>query len=80
MRLPRRFHGSVALDANRVYSEADKIAREVIQQLCALVDAQVEVTLELRAVVPSGTPEHVVRAVSENCRTLRFGSYGFEDL
>jgi len=75
----RRFHGSVSLDANRAYSEAEKVAREVIQHLSALVGAQVEVTLELRALVPDGAPDHVVRTVTENCRTLKFGSYGFED-
>jgi hypothetical protein len=75
----RRFHGSVSLDANRAYSEAEKVAREVIQHLSALVGAQVEVTLELRALVPDGAPDHVVRTVTENCRTLKFCSYGFED-
>jgi hypothetical protein len=38
----------------------------------------VTVTLEIEATVPDGTPEHVVRIVTENSRTLRFTSQGFE--
>ena len=28
--------------------------------------------------VPQGVPEQVVRVVTENCRTLKFTSHGFE--
>lgn len=36
------------------------------------------VTLEVEATVPEGVPERVVRVVTENCRTLKFTSHGFE--
>jgi len=77
--MPRRFHGSVVLDASRVGRDASKIADEVIQHLAGLLDANVEVTLEIQAQVRDGAPDHVVRTVTENCRTLRFKSYGFEE-
>ena len=38
----------------------------------------VKVTLEIEAEIPSGAPENVVRTVTENNRTLKFGSHGFE--
>jgi hypothetical protein len=38
----------------------------------------VRVTLEIDARLPSGAPENVVRIVTENCRTLKFESQGFE--
>ena len=44
----------------------------------ALVDANVEVTLEIKADVPNGVSEKIVRDVTENCRTLKFDTYGFE--
>jgi hypothetical protein len=42
------------------------------------VGADVKVTLEIQADIPSGAPDHVVRTVTENCRTLKFDSQGFE--
>ena len=44
-----------------------------------LVGANVEVTLEIQASIPDGAPEKTVRDVTENCRTLKFESYGFEE-
>ena len=77
-RKPRRFHGSVTLDSARVGVDASRIADEVIVHLSGLVGAEVKVTLEIRAEVQDGAPDHVVRAVTENCRTLNFTHQGFE--
>jgi hypothetical protein len=76
--LPRRFHGTVNLDATRVGRDASRIAEEVIAHLSALVGAKVTVTLEVDAEIPSGAPDHVVRTVTENSRTLKFTSQAFE--
>jgi predicted AAA+ superfamily ATPase len=75
---PRRFHGTVNLDEARVGRDASKIAEEVIAHLVALVGAKVTVTLEIGAEIPAGAPDKVVRTVTENCRTLKFSSHGFE--
>lgn len=75
---PKRFHGSVTLDAARVGRDASRIADEVIVHLAALMDAKVTVTLEVEAEIPSGAPDNVVRTVTENARTLRFSTQGFE--
>ena len=75
---PKRFHGSVSLDPARVGRDASRIAEEVIAHLSGLVGAAVTVTLEVEAVVPSGAPEHVVRTVTENARTLKFTNQAFE--
>ena len=74
----RRFHGAVTLDATRVGRDASQIADEVIAHLAGLVGAKVTVTLEIEAEIPSGAPGHVVRTVTENSRTLKFSSQGFE--
>jgi len=76
---PRRFHGTVKLDPTRVGRDAGKIADEVISHLVGLVGSNVTVTLEIEAEVKSGTPDNVVRTVTENCRTLKFSSQGFEN-
>jgi BioD-like phosphotransacetylase family protein len=58
--------------------DASRIAEEVIAHLSGLVGAKVTVTIEVEAEVPSGASDHVVRTVTENCRTLKFTSHGFE--
>lgn len=75
---PRRFHGTVTLDPARVGRDAGRVAEEVIAHLSGLVGAKVTVTLEVEAEIPDGAPEHVVRTVTENSRTLKFTSQGFE--
>ena len=76
--LPKRFHGSVLLDETRVGRDASRIADEVISHLSGLMGATVRVTLEIEAEIPSGAPDNVVRTVTENGRTLKFSSQGFE--
>lgn len=75
---PKRFHGTVALDATRVGRDASKIAEEVVAHLAGLVGAKVNITIEIEAEIPEGVPDSVVRTVTENSRTLKFGSHGFE--
>lgn len=69
----------MSLDPRRVGPDAARIAEEVIAHLAGLVGADVEVTLEVEAKLPTGVPEHVVRIVTENSRTLKFSSQGFEE-
>ena len=76
--MPKRFHGTVALDPTRVGRDAGRIADEVIAHLAGLVGSEVTVTLEIEAKIPSGVPDNVVRTVTENSRTLKFTSQGFE--
>ncbi|HOD81284.1 MAG TPA: Swt1 family HEPN domain-containing protein [Phycisphaerae bacterium] len=74
----KRYHGTVALDPTRVGRDASRIADEIIAHLAGLVGAEVTVTLEVEAQIPLGAPDHVVRTVTENGRTLKFTSQGFE--
>jgi hypothetical protein len=74
----RRFHGTVQLDATRVGRDASRIADEVIAHLAGQVNAEVTVTLEIEASLPDGASEQIVRTVTENSRTLKFTSHGFE--
>ena len=76
---PKRFYGTVPLDAMRAGLDASQIADEVISHLVGLVGAKVRVTLEVEAEIPDGAPDHVVRIVTENSRTLKFTSQGFEE-
>lgn len=75
----RRFHGSVVLDPLRLGRDATEIANEIVQHLMKQPGASVEVTLEIQADIPKGAPDDLTRTVSENCRTLKFKNFDFEE-
>ena len=77
--VPLRFHGLVRLDPTRVGRDAAQIAQEIIQHLTPLAGAKVEVLLEIQAGLPRGAPDPAIRTVTENCRTLKFESFDFEE-
>jgi len=68
----------VRLDPTHVGRDAGRIADEVIAHLEGLVGSTVTVTLDIEAEIPAGAPDQVVRVVTENGRTLKFSSQGFE--
>jgi predicted AAA+ superfamily ATPase len=74
-----RFHGSVSVDPLRLGRDAARIAEEVLQHLTGVVGANVQVTIEIKADLPDGAGDKLVRDVTENCRTLRFSAFGFEE-
>lgn len=76
---PRRYHGVVELDPDRVGRDASRIADEIISHLSTLPSSRVHVTLEIQAEIPDGASEGVIRTVTENARTLKFSSQGFEE-
>jgi hypothetical protein len=62
-----------------VREDAEGVAMVVIKHLVALVDANVEVKLEIAADVPSGVPDDIMRTITENAKTLRFEQHGFAE-
>jgi hypothetical protein len=74
----RRFHGTAFLDPARVGCDASQIADVVVAHLVGLIGAKVTATLEIEAEIPTGAPDNIVRTVTENSRTLKFTSAGFE--
>jgi hypothetical protein len=70
--------GSVRVDSARVGRDAGRIADEVVAHLVGQVGVEVAVTIEIQARLPSGASDQLVRTVTENCRTLKFDSQGFE--
>lgn len=74
-----RFYGSVAIDPQRAVRDATTIVEEIVQHLTALAGANVRLTIEIGADMPDGAPNHIVRTVTENARTLKFRESGFEE-
>ena len=66
------------LEPARVGRDASRIADEVIAHLGGQVGAEVTVTLEIEVSLPRGASDQILRTVTENSRTLKFTSHGFE--
>lgn len=77
--LNHRFYGSVSLNPVRMSLDIGQIADEVVQHLIKEINADVSVRIEIEASLPNGASEKLVRDVSENCRTLKFKSFDFEE-
>lgn len=75
-----RFHGSKRVSADRLAVEAATIGDEVVKYLQGQLHANVEITIDIHAVLPDGVPDDIVRTVTENVSTLRFDDdSGFEE-
>jgi predicted AAA+ superfamily ATPase len=77
-RLTTRYHGTAVIDPQRVNKEMGAIIAEIIQHLTSLTETEVSITLEISAERLSGFSDTTIRTISENSRTLKFKSHGFE--
>jgi predicted AAA+ superfamily ATPase len=74
-----RFYGTARLDSERFGRDLNRLYQEVIQHLAAPEGVDLEITVEISASKKDGFPDDKVRIITENARTLKFDSYGFED-
>ena len=74
-----RFFGVYQVDPERYARDLTRVSQEILQQLAAVDGASLQVTVEVHAHTPEGFPEHKVRIVLENARTLNFSQSAFED-
>ena len=72
------FYAVARLDPERYQRDFAKLAAEVIANLAGFLGTDIEISVEIKATNPEGFPDHVTRTVTENARTLRLDSYGFE--
>lgn len=75
----KHFYMSAQLDTTRIGRDVQKLVEEVISHLTSVDGAQVEVSLELNVKSSEGLSQQVVRTISENCRTLKVQSFGFDE-
>ena len=74
-----RFFGVAKISSALYMKDLTKISQEVIRHLATSDDVDLEIRLEISARAKDGYPDDKVRIISENARTLKFDSYGFED-
>ncbi|MCL5982191.1 MAG: DUF499 domain-containing protein [Firmicutes bacterium] len=73
------FYMSAQLDNTRINRDVQRLVEEVISHLSSVDGADLEVVLELNVKAPTGLPQNIVRTVSENCRTLKVKTFGFDE-
>jgi hypothetical protein len=67
------------LDNTRINRDVQRLVEEVISHLTTVDGSQAEISLEVDITVPHGLPSQIVRTVSENCRTLKVQTFGFDE-
>jgi hypothetical protein len=70
----RSFHGSAEVSSTAAKMRLVQIAEEVIAALAADPNAEVKVRIEISASFANGAQDQTKRAVSENAKTLGFGT------
>lgn len=73
------FEMMTTLDSTRVVKNIGSLMDEVINHLMQVDGANVEIKLLVEATMPNGTPVTTVRAVTENCKTLKVERFEFDD-
>jgi hypothetical protein len=73
-----RFFGVATVSPDRYARDLTRLSQEIIQHLAA-EDVDLDIRVEISARNPSGFSDDKVRNVTENARTLKFETYGFED-
>ncbi len=74
----KSFHGSADVASSAAKFRLVQIAEEIIAVLNGDPNASIKVTVEISADFPDGATDQVKRAVSENAKSLNFGSAEWE--
>jgi hypothetical protein len=75
----KSFHGSADVAAPAAKFRLVQIAEEIIALLNSDPNASIKVSVEISADFPDGATDQVKRAVSENAKSLNFGSAEWEE-
>ncbi len=71
-KLPTKFKGTVTLSTDRPARDMTKIIEGIIDQLTNITGADVDLTLEIHAGVPTGLDKNEQRTLLANANTLSF--------
>jgi predicted AAA+ superfamily ATPase len=74
-----RFFGVATISPDRYARDLTRLSQEIIQHLAAPDGVDLQIRVEISAHKQDGYPDDKVRNVTENARTLKFETYGFED-
>lgn len=75
----KHFYMSAELDRTRIYKNVQSLYDEIISQLAELEGCKISLSLEVSAENSDGFSTDIIRAVSENCRTMNVKNFGFDE-
>ena len=76
--LKRQFYATVELDPNLAKKQFADIVEEVVTQFTTRHGVKVKISIEIEAETDAGFDSHLQRAVTENCKVLKFKNAEFE--
>lgn len=76
---PRHLYVTARLDATRINQDVRRIVEEIINNLDGEKDVTMELKLELDASSKEGFDDELVKAITENCHTLKIRDFGFSE-
>jgi hypothetical protein len=74
----KSFYGSVEVSPATAKMRLVQLAEEIISNLASDPQAELKITVEISADFPSGAPDQIKRAVSENAKSLGFKTSTWE--
>lgn len=74
-----RFYLSAPLDTTRVNRDVQRILEEIVSVLAQEKNVTMKITLDVQVKAANGFSSGTIRAVSENCHTLKMDDFGFEE-
>ncbi len=75
---PKTFQMRTHLDTTRIGRDVQNITTEIISILTGINGAKVNIILEVDAEIPAGLSPESIRALVENCRTLKVDEFRVE--
>lgn len=75
----KRFYASFRADSVRMNRDAGTIFKEIVSVLSEVKGADIEITIDIKAMLPEGIDASIERVVKENGRTLGATSIGIEE-
>lgn len=76
---PRRFHGTISLDAHDPIGNFTEIVQNVVEHFTTQYGTEVALTLDVEARRGDGFETKTVRVVRENAKALKFSTSEFEE-
>lgn len=73
----KHFYMTAELDTTRIGRDVQKLVEEVINHLITIDNCKVAISLEVDAICEDGFTHQTLRTISENARTLKVKSFGF---
>ena len=77
-KISTRFFGVYEVDSERYSRDLNRLSQEILQHLSSIDGVDLDITIEIHAVVKEGFAADKIRVILENARSLKFKNSSFE--